>query len=183
MLLRALFVNGTVGVGKTTVGAAAAEALAATGQSVGFVDLDRLSELWPAPTDDRFNTRLAARNLACVAENFAQVGAATVVVAGVIQSASGLALYEEALAVPLTVVRLVAPLEEIEERLRRRHPGFDGEGLRWHLNRAPELDAILARSPVQMTPVSCTGSPAEVAADVLDAVGWGLPPDRDGGST
>lgn len=178
VLLRALFMNGTVGVGKTTVGAAVAEALADTGQSVAFVDLDGLSEFWPAPVDDKFNTRLAAKNLASVAENFAEAGAGSVVVAGVIESAVELALYEEALAAPLTVVRLVARLGEVENRLHRRHAGFDGEGLRWHLNRAPELDAILAGSSVRMTPVACTGSPAEVARDVLDAVGWEPPPER-----
>ena len=173
-----MFVNGTVGVGKTTVGAAVAEELAGAGESVAFVDLDRLSELWPAPVDDRFNTRLAAKNLACVAENAADAGAESIVVAGVIQGASDLTLYLEALAAPLTVVRLVAPPAEIEDRLRRRHPDHEREGLRWHLDRAPELDAILDRSPVRTTQISCTGPPAQVARDVLHAVGWEARPPR-----
>lgn len=181
MLLRALFVNGTVGVGKTTVGTAVAQALADAGHPVAFVDLDRLRELWPAPTGDRFNTRLAAENLACVAKNGAHAGATTLVVAGVIESPSDLTRYADALAAPLTIVRLVAPPEVVEERLRRRHDRSDVEGLRWHLDRAPELDAILARSTVPMTPVPCTAPPGEVAAHILDVVGW-QSPERDGGT-
>jgi adenylylsulfate kinase len=173
VIVRALLVNGTVGSGKTTVGAAVATELAARGEPVAFVDLDTLSEFWPAPVDDPFNTRIVATNLASVAKNFGEAGATALVMAGVVETTPGLASYQRAVGVPLVVVRLVAPREVIDARLRRRHAEHDAAGLEWHLARVAELDASLDGSGVPMRLVPNEASPQQVAVAVLDACGWG----------
>ncbi len=93
MIVRALWLNGTVGVGKTTVAAEVANQLATAGDPVAFVDIDALGDLSPRPRDDPFNTRLVATNLEALSKNFATAGARTRVVAGVIETEENLRLY------------------------------------------------------------------------------------------
>jgi adenylylsulfate kinase len=81
---RAALLSGTVGAGKTTVGEELAELLKDRGEAHAFIDLDGLSELWPAPEDDRFNGRLVLANLAAITRNFAAAGARTLVMSGVV---------------------------------------------------------------------------------------------------
>ena len=169
MIVRALWFNGTVGVGKTTVAAAVANQLAVAGDPVAFVDIDALGELSPSPPDDPFNTRLVAKNLEAVTRNFATAGARTLVVAGVIETQEHLELYESAVGAPITLSHLVVPLPEIELRLRRRHGEHDPGGLRWHSERAPVLAACLDASGLPMTPVANTGVPEGTARVAIAA--------------
>jgi adenylylsulfate kinase len=135
-------VTGTVGVGKTTVVEKVAGLLAEAGEPHAWIDLDALSAAWPRPSDDPFNTRLSAHNLECVATNTAAAGARSLVLAGVVKTRNVLELYENAIGVAITVVRLKSPRRVVEARLRRRYDDTDTESLKWHLDRAPELDAI-----------------------------------------
>jgi hypothetical protein len=80
-------------------------------------------------------------------------------------------LFEHAVGITIVVVRLTASADAIERRLNRRYHDDDRE-LGWHLARAPELDAILDRSPVRMKTVDASASPNVVAQAVLDAVSW-----------
>jgi chloramphenicol 3-O-phosphotransferase len=172
VLSRALLLNGTCGAGKSTVGAAVAELLADAGVAVGFVDLDALGVAWPRPPGDPFHKALAARNLAGVAADLVDVGVRSLVLSGVVVDEADLARYEEALGLPITVVRLVVPLGVLDDRLRHRHGDADPGGLDWHRSRAPELDAQLDRSPVPMAAVANTAPVATVARAVLAACGW-----------
>lgn len=172
MLERALFVNGTCGSGKTTIAAAAADLVARTGDAVAFVDMDALSQSWPRPADDPFNKALGLRNLEAVVRNFTKAGVTSVVVAGVIGDEADLARYEVALGLPPAVVRLLAPLELIDERLQYRYGESDSEGLAWHRQRAPELNDILDASTIEMATVSNTAPVPEVARTVLAACDW-----------
>lgn len=172
MIERALLVNGTTGVGKTTVAEAVAHLLAERGEPHAWIDLDALSESWPAPSDDPFNARVVAANVACTSANFAEAGARTLVLAGVVETRDQFQAYEQAVGCTLTVVRLTAPLPEVARRLRRRHGADDRGSLAWHLERAPELDASLERSQLPMAVVTATAPVAVVAAAVLDAAGW-----------
>lgn len=167
-----LFMNGTCGSGKTTIGAAVAELVAGAGEPVAFVDMDALSHSWPRPPEDAFNKALGIRNLASVVRNFSDAGLMSVVIAGVIRDEGDLARYEEALRLNLTVVRLLAPLDVIDERLRSRYGEIDTEGMAWHRQRAPELSGILDRSTVPMVAISNTASVSEVAREVLTTCGW-----------
>lgn len=172
MSMKALLVNGTCGAGKTTVGASVAQVLAEKDEAVAFIDMDALGVSWPRLPDDPFNTRMAARNLASLATDFSDAGTASIVLAGVIRDHAGLTLYETALGSRLTVVRLVAPPDVIDDRLRHRHGSNDPEGLAWHRRYAPELDAILDLSQLPMVSVENVGTPRDVARSVLVAAGW-----------
>jgi adenylylsulfate kinase len=170
---RAALLSGTVGAGKTTVGEELAELLKDRGEPHAFIDLDRLSELWPAPKDDRFNGRLVLANLAAVTRNFAAAGARTLVMSGVVEMAEGVAEYRMAIGGwPLTIVRVTASLEAIADRLQRRHEYWDADGLAWHLDRAPELAARLDASGLKCTVISNDGDPRQAAALLLERLGW-----------
>jgi hypothetical protein len=177
VVARVLWLNGTVGVGKTTVGTVVAGRLAASGETAAFVDTDALGDLAPRPVDDPFNTRLVARNLAAVAANFSEAGARSLVVAGVIEATDDLERYEQAVCARITLVRLVMPAPDIESRLRARHGDIDPGGLRWHLDRAPVLAAALDASSLPMIDVTNSGDPDTTARAVLAAVGWAPPPE------
>jgi adenylylsulfate kinase len=94
-------------------------------------------------------------------------GARSLVLAGVVQTLAVLDLYENAVGVAITVVRLKAPPEVVDARLRLRYGDIDPERLKWHLDRAPELEAVLDSSPVVTRTVPNTCSPIEVARSVL----------------
>jgi adenylylsulfate kinase len=175
VVTRALWLNGTVGAGKTSVGAAVADRLAISGEAVAFVDTDALGDLSPRPPDDPFNTRLVAKNLAAVTANFSAAGARSLVVAGVIQAHSELELYARAIGAPVTLVRLLVPAPELVLRLRQRHGENDASGLRWHVDRAPTLAAILDASGLPMLDVTNAGDPDDTARAVIAAAGWEPP--------
>lgn len=162
-----LFVTGTVGVGKTTVAEAVAESLGSAGRPAGFVDLDALGRLHPAPRGDRFRRHLTMANLAAVADGHREAGATHLVVAGVAEDRSQLSEVEGALGGPVQVVRLVVPHDVAVARLRRRHVGIEAAGLAWHLARAPELDAILDRADLGAIAVDAHAPVADVVAMVL----------------
>ncbi len=173
MIERAALLSGTVGAGKTTVGEELAELLKDRGEPHAFIDLDRLSEFWPAPEDDRFNGRLVLANLAAITRNFAAAGARTLVMSGVVETAKGVEEYRLAIGgCPLTVVRVTASLESIAARLQKRHEYWDADGLAWHLDRAPELAAALDASGLDSIVISNNGDPREAAALLLERLGW-----------
>ncbi len=172
MIERAALLSGTVGAGKSTVGEKLAELLKDRDEPHAFIDLDRLSELWPAPEDDLFNGRLVLANLAAITRNFAAAGAPTLVISGVVETAKGIDKYRMAIGCPLTVVRITASPESIADRLKKRHDYWDADGLAWHLDRAPELAAALDASGLDSIVISNDGHPHEAAAVLLARLGW-----------
>jgi hypothetical protein len=69
------------------------------------------------------------------------------------------------------VVRLLAPPELTDARLRRRHR--EGPELDWHLRRAPELAVIQDGLRTGHSVVENGDRPlSEVAAEVLRVAGW-----------
>ncbi|GAA5063664.1 hypothetical protein GCM10023336_43140 [Streptomyces similanensis] len=169
---RALFLNGTVGVGKTTVAETVGDLLADAGIPHSVVDLDWLRKSWPAPPGDRFNFGMLLRNLRSVTGHYLDAGATRLVLAGVMEDQDERKLLADAVGAELTVCRLRAELSVIHRRLAQRHDS-EPEALRWHLNRSGELDRILSRSAVDDCTVDAgTGSVADVAVAVLRAAGW-----------
>ncbi|UKA59754.1 hypothetical protein [Arthrobacter sp. FW306-2-2C-D06B] len=171
--LESVFLNGTVGAGKTTTGEALHWLLADDGISNAVIDLDELRRSWPAPSTDRFNHELELRNLQAVAGNYRDVGVRRFILAGVLEQSTEVERYRAALGGgKLTVIRLDASIETIHERLRVRHEA-QGRELAWHLHRSVELDEILTEARLE-THVVATGprSPKEVAQAVRALVGW-----------
>lgn len=165
-----IFVNGTVGVGKSTL----ADALSAAERgSHAVIDLDAIRKLRPAPSADRFNHELELLNLKSLAENYRAAGAKRFIVAGVIEEKAELPRYIDALGSEgLFVCRLVARSDVLKTRLRSRHRE-DPEGLIWHLNRVGTLTDILEAAGIDDLVVDSSDiPPAELAAAVRRAAGW-----------
>lgn len=168
---RALLLNGTVGVGKSTLAEAIAALLSARRIPNAYLDMDEVRRKWPAPADDPFNSALAMQNLSSLSTNFVRAGAERLVLAGVMETESDLESYSSAVGMPLVTCRLKADADVLRDRLLARH--FDDDELRWHLSRAPELDRILDAASledycldVSMTTVS------EAAMKVAGLIGW-----------
>lgn len=141
---RTIFLNGTVGSGKTSTASAIGAVLEERRIPHAVIDIDQLSVRWPSPADDPFDFRLTLANVVSVATNYRAAGVRIVVLAGVIETTHQLRRYEEELGVGDAVfdhVMLVAPPDVVEQRLRARHE--DADELQWHLKRAPELASIL----------------------------------------
>lgn len=164
----ALFLNGTVGVGKTATADAVSSILIERGTPHAIIDLDALRAAWPAPAGDPFNNALELVNLRAVAANHRAAGARILVLAGVIEDPDAVPLYRDAIGgLPLTVARLTVDPSVGETRLRARH-GDDHDTLAWHLHRHGELDAVLDAARIPGPVVDTTGrSPREVAEAVL----------------
>lgn len=160
----ALFLNGTVGVGKSTTAEAVSVLLEERGTPHCVVDLDYIRRCWPAPLGDRFNHELELANLAALARNYDAAGARIAVLAGVIEDPEEVARYEAALGAPLTVIRLTATEASLSHRLHSRHPS--GPDLDWHLRRAPELSGVLEQHPWTCLDVTDL-TPEQAAESVL----------------
>ncbi|MGH1527162.1 AAA family ATPase [Leifsonia sp. L25] len=157
--MHAVFLNGTVGVGKTSVADALSD-LETRPHAV--VDLDEIRRFRPAAAGDPFNLGLQLANLAALVANFGAAGARVVIVAGVIESREDAERFRRAAGGSATFVRLTADAEAIEGRLRARHVG-DPDGLAWHLARAAELTAILDSAGIE-------GDVVDTSADDVAAV-------------
>lgn len=169
---RSLLITGTVGAGKTTITQAIGGLLADRGVPHALIDLDELRRCWPSPDGDRFNNAMELQNLRSVAANYMAAGAIRLVLAGVVERRSNVRDYERAVDCTLEVVRLRVDLDVLVDRLRDRHRNDPAE-LTWHLDRAPELNAVLDHAGVTNAEVDTTGRLIpDVAADVLAAVGW-----------
>lgn len=169
---RSLLINGTVGVGKTSVAESVGELLADAGIPHAVIDLDWLRQSWPAPSGDRFNFGMMLRNLRSMAGNYRAAGATRLVLAGVIENLGERKLCGDAVGTELSVCRLQVDLPVNHQRLMRRHEN-EPEALRWHLARASELARILDQAAVDDFSVDATTrSVGEVAADVIKNVGW-----------
>lgn len=160
----AVLINGTVGVGKTTVLEALGDQLSAAGVAGAAVDLDGLSRQWPAPPDDRFNQAFTLANLRDFARNARAAGARVLIMAGVLETTEDRQLLAEAVDGRLWVVRLTGDLELIKERIRHRHADDPG-GRDWHLARADELAAILHWTAVEDHVIDITELTPEQTAE------------------
>ncbi|MGV8885766.1 MAG: hypothetical protein ACOH1T_09310 [Microbacteriaceae bacterium] len=169
--MKAMFINGSVGAGKTSTLGEVGRILERRGVAHALIDLDWLRNAWPAPEHDRFNNALELQNLSAVVRNYVGAGAERIVLAGVIEVASMRSLYEAAVGVPLTICRLSVPVPILRARLALRHESESD--LEWHLHRAGELDDILAAELLDDVAVEVENEPVAVIAErVLDAVGW-----------
>jgi hypothetical protein len=113
----AALITGPYGSGKSSVAAEISDVLEKRGDRYAYLDLDFLAWGYPGSDEEGAGHRIMLRNLAPVVENYLAAGVKFFVLAGSIRDQLELDGLEAALRMPLRVVRLVVPLEEIEARL------------------------------------------------------------------
>lgn len=168
-----LLLNGSVGVGKTTIGTAISNVLANAEIPHAFVDRDALCVSWPHR--GRFNEDMANLNLAAVWENFHANGAERLIVAGVLESKGDVNAVRRAVpGAAIIVCRLRASRAVRDTRLRAREHGVSRD---WHLARSAELETILDGAAVDDFLIENDDrSPDAVALEVLARARWPSPP-------
>jgi adenylylsulfate kinase-like enzyme len=115
-----LWLCGTTGVGKSTVGFRVYVNVLSSGVPAAYVDVDQVGFCSTAPSDDR----VRARNLAALWRNFRHAGARVAVVVGPVATRSEAAFFERALApATFTWCRLHAGGEELTRRILSRGAG------------------------------------------------------------
>lgn len=163
-----LVICGPAGIGKTSTAYEVSLRLAADDVAHALVDCDELDRVYPWPIPGLPPWEPVRRNLAAVWANYAELGHTRLMLCGVFAD-----LRQEmpwiAEAVPdaaFTVVRLTAPMQVLEERVRRREIG---SGARDQLRRsARQVEEIAAADPPGTLVVDTTGlDVAEVARRVL----------------
>jgi hypothetical protein len=112
--------------------------------------------------------RLMLANLAPMIGNYRAAGLRRFILAGHLTSADEVELLREALGMPLRVVRLTLPIEEIERRL-----GSDPtSGRRDDLDRAREQVAVGVGAGLEDLAFANDRPISEVAAELVAWLGW-----------
>ena len=165
-----VFLNGTVGSGKTTV-ASAISAMETTPHAV--IDLDAIRQFSPSSDRDPFNHELELENLASLAANFRRAGAQRFVLAGVIEDSNEVDRYVDALrSEGMFLFRLTATPDVLNARLVQRHTN-DPIELAWHLSHVGQLTQILDTASIDMVSLDTSvRSPEELAAIIRREIGW-----------
>jgi hypothetical protein len=129
-----LLVTGPIGVGKTAVLHEADSLLIEAGVRHATVELEEISRCWPEALEPS-RAAFVYKNLAALWLNFAAVGATRLLLSALVERRSEVLRVSEAVpGAVVTIVRLHAPLAELEQRIRLREPASpDGEivGARW----------------------------------------------------
>lgn len=161
--------TGPVGVGKSTIGRMVGHRLQGASVAHAVVDLDWLSASWPRPADDPWNEEVAHRNLASVWANFRAGGAERLVLCRVLEARHLLAGVRQAVpGAECTVIRLRAPVEVLHARIRGRQAD-----VAWYLEAATRLATTMERPDLADHVLDTGGrTPHDVAAEVLDVLGW-----------
>lgn len=171
-----VIITGPVGVGKTTTAEALGDLLIEQDIPHTMIDMDALTWTYPRPANDRFNGQLGLRNLADVVRNARELGSSRLVVAGVIESRGDRDGYRAAIpGAAVTVVRLVAPIERIRERIMSRSAGGAGSeaSVVWERDRAAELIAIMDAADAADVLIDTTDrKPKDVAREIATRLGW-----------
>ncbi len=172
-MIDSVFLNGTVGVGKSTVAEALSTLEPNSGHHHAVIDLDHIRHAWPAPEGDRFNHELEIANLRDLVVNYRRAGVEHFILAGVIEEPSELPRYEAALqSRGLLICRLEADAATLTRRLRLRHAD-NGSELEWHLGRAGALAAILRAASIDHLVVdNSRASIMATATIVKEHAGW-----------
>lgn len=168
---QAIFVNGTVGAGKTTVAYCIGKLLKESSVAHAIIDLDEIRRGWPAPPGDSFNHELELANLASMARNYSAAGIGVFVLSGVIENQAEVPRYIEAVENrTFTIIRITAHEATLRSRLIARHMN-DRDEMEWHLKRAVELETVLSEQrPDSLVIDSTNKTPYVIAQEILTAL-------------
>ena len=119
-----LWLCGTTGVGKSTVGWQIFEEVRRSGITAAFVDLEQIGFCRPVPDYDPDNHFVKAQNLAAMWQNFQTSDARCFIVVGPVNHPDAVQTYTDVLPERvLTLCRLHAGLEQLMARIMRRGQG------------------------------------------------------------
>jgi shikimate kinase len=165
----ALLVTGSFGSGKTSVIEEIAEILEGRDVPYAAIDLDWLCWGWSG-SDDTSGRRLLTRNLAPVVANYVEVGVIRFLLAGFYGTIEEIEETRQVMDMPMHVVDLEVPWEEVERRLS----ASPTQGRAVDLRDAIEMrDAGLGVGLADFTVVNHNRPLTEVAEEILERVGWG----------
>jgi hypothetical protein len=159
-----VLITGVYGSGKSSVAAEIGYELEQRGELYALLDLDFLG--WVGDHDTGRATML--RNLAAIAPNYKGLGVGRYVLAYFVPDRRTLDAINDALAVPLRVVRLSVPITEIERRLSADVTS----GRKDDLRDAAESIASSAGAGVEDLLIENTGPVQEIAGAVMSWLGW-----------
>jgi adenylylsulfate kinase-like enzyme len=163
----AVLITGPYGSGKSSVAAEIADMLEKAGDRYAYLDLDHL--VWGYPGGGGgAERRMLLRNLGAVASNFRAVGVLRFVLAGFVADARELNEQRAALDMPVRIVRLTLPVEEIERRLTSDLTS----GRKDDLGKVSEQLERLEDQHLEHLIVANDRPVSDVALEILDWLGW-----------
>jgi adenylylsulfate kinase-like enzyme len=163
-----VLLTGVFGSGKSAVAVEIGELLEQRGVPYAVIDLDGLSWFSSGQGEEGEVHRVLLQNLAAVRTNYAAAGVGYFVLARAIRTVADRRSIEGVLEMPVRVVRLVVPMEEVERRLQAGVTSARQDDLQ----EAGEWLAGEEDDVADLT-VSNHGRPIrEVADEVLAWLGW-----------
>ena len=163
-----VLITGVYGAGKSSVAVQIAYLLERQQRPFALLDLDYFA--WGAAdfSSEDASYFLMLRNVAAVAANYRDAGVGTFVVAWFVRDRDALRSVQEAVGVPLRVVRLTVPLEGIRQRLA-------GDPTAERADNARAAEAQLAASEgvgVEDLVVANDRPIAAVTGEIMSWLGW-----------
>ena len=163
-----VLICGVYGTGKSSIAAEIADTLERQGVSYGALDLDWLTWFDVPGMDQKAARNVYLANVASVVRNYRNFGVRHVVLAGAVRDKDEVRMLETAAELPLRVVRLEVPLDEIARRLRPDPTS----GRRNDLEVAAQWLADSIGVGVEDLSVANTRPVHEVAFQIIDWLGW-----------
>ena len=165
----AVLVTGAFGTGKTSTIEEIADILEARGVRYGAIDLDWLSWFDPGSGGDHWaGTPVMLKNVDAVVGNYYDTGVRRFALARMMETQRDVDDLQAALAMPLTVVRLTLPFDEIERRLSVSVTA----GRQDDLAEAERQVAEGRGDTVGDLVFENVGSIRDVALEIVTALGW-----------
>jgi adenylylsulfate kinase-like enzyme len=165
---QAVLITGAYGVGKSSVVVEMADIVERRGWRYAALDLDWLGWGSSGGEGEASEDQLTFENLALVVANYRRRGNDRFLLAHAVRHANQLDLLREAIAMPLRVVRLTLPLEEI----RRRAAPDPTMGRAYDLERT-EAWLAAGEEPEIADLVVTNDRPIDaVANEILDWLDW-----------
>ena len=169
-----MLITGVYGSGKSSVAEEMAAVIEERNASYALLDLDFLAWFDTGEEGGPTEHRMMLTNLAAVVGNYLVVGVRFFILAKAVRDAAELDDLKVGLPMPLKVVRLTVPLEEIEGRLS--HDVTTGR--RDDLREAAAWVAASSGVGIEDLAVPNDRPVREVAVEVLNWLGW---PERGSG--
>lgn len=164
----AVLITGVCGSGKSSVAVEIADIIEGPGLPYGLLDIDFLGWYGTPTSNSHTDSSVRLRNLSAVVTNYADVGVRYFLLAGLVSSRSDLDAIRELLPVPMRVVPLTLPLDEITRRLS----SDPTSGRRDDLAEAARQLANDEGAGLEELTVANDRPIREVATEIVEWLGW-----------